>query len=236
MLVEKIECIIVEDDLVAQSEEMQMIHKINFLDLKKSFNDPIEASVYLRENHVDLIFLDIELPNISGLQLIDMLDYKPMVIIITTQQKYAIEAFSYGVCDYLLRPLDDYSRFFKAALRAQATKNNKSLSADTHSSLFVKVDSLLYNINVDSIRWVEAYGDYVKIYINTEQKFYMVLTTLKSIETKLSEIQFIRVHRSYIVNVRNIDNMDANTIQMGTKVIPIGANYRDVLIKKINLL
>ena len=234
----RISCVIVEDDLVAQKILEVLVKKTAFLDLKRSFDDPIKASAYLKEEKIDLIFLDIEMPGINGLQLIDLLEYKTSVIIVSENQQYAIEAFEHSVCDYLLKPLDDYSRFLKAVLRVKEIQNTKIPPAkpkkNNSTPLFVKVDSLLHNINLSSILWIEAYGDYIKI--NTEQKMLMVLSTLKSIESKLPQHQFVRVHRSYIVNLRRVENIDPSNLQIGEKIIPISATHRDGLINKINLL
>lgn len=234
----KISCVIVEDDLVAQKVIEVLIRKTSFLDLKQSFDDPIEASAYLKQQPVDLLFLDVEMPGINGLELLTLLDYKPSVIMVTANQQYAVEAFEYNVLDYLIKPVNDYPRFLKAVLKAKEAKESKQQVQPTQQSepapLFVKVDSLLHNINLNSILWIEAYGDYVKI--NTDQKMLMILSTLKGIESKLPENQFVRVHRSFIVNIKRIDNIDPSNLQIGTKIIPISATHRDALINKINLL
>jgi DNA-binding LytR/AlgR family response regulator len=234
---EKISCVIVEDDPVAQKVLEVLVQKTAYLDLKKSFDDPVEASAYLQHEPADLIFLDVEMPGISGLELIGLLDYKPSVIIVSGKEDYALKAFEHSVCDYLLKPLDDYSRFLKAVMKVREqmeTRSGRAKAAAKAAPLFVKVDSLLHNIDLSSILWIEAYGDYVKI--NTDQKMLMVLSTLKAIESKLPESRFVRVHRSYIVNVKRIDNIDPSNLQIRDKIIPISANHRDGLLNKINLL
>lgn len=208
------------------------------LELKNSFFNPIEASAYLTGEPVDLVFLDVEMPEISGIQLINLLDPKTLVVIVSQKEAYAFSAFEHDVCDYLLKPVNDYSRFMKAVLKVKeiidSRAENGSPKKEEGNPLFVKVDSLLHNVKLDSILWIEAYGDYVKI--NTDQKMLMVLSTLKAVESKLPESQFVRVHRSFLVNVKRIDNIDPNNLQIGSKVIPISANYRDALISKISLL
>ena len=116
---EKTSCVIVEDDPVAQKVLEVLVQKTAYLDLKRSFDDPIEASAHLQHEKVDLIFLDIEMPGINGLQLISLLDYKPSVIIVSGKEDYALKAFEHSVCDYLLKPLDDYSRFLKAVMKSR---------------------------------------------------------------------------------------------------------------------
>lgn len=234
----KISCVVVEDDLVAQKVLEVLIQKTSFLDLKHSFDDPIKASAYLKQQPVDLLFLDVEMPGINGLELLSLLDYKPSVIMVTANQQYAVEAFEYSVLDYLIKPVNDYPRFLRAVLKAKEARELKvqaqPVSQAEPPPLFVKVDSLLHNINLNSILWIEAYGDYVKI--NTDQKMLMILSTLKGIESKLPENQFVRVHRSFIVNIKRIDNIDPANLQIGNKIIPISATHRDALINKINLL
>ena len=236
---DRISCIIVEDDPVAQKVLEVLVKKTALLDLKQSFDDPIVASTYLKSEHVDLIFLDIEMPGINGIQLMDLLDVRPFVIVVSENDEYAIDAFEHNVCDYLLKPLDNYARFLKAVLKVKEIKDVKrshreSLVETDSTPLFVKVDSLLHNIELKAILWIEAYGDYVKI--NTEEKMLMVLSTLKAIENKLPSNQFVRVHRSYIVNVKRVDNIDPSNLQIGTKIIPISSSHREGLINKINLL
>ncbi len=224
---------IVEDDNVALMIVQQMVSKTPFLKLQQSFTDPIKASRYLRENKVDLLILDIEMPGINGFELIKLLDYRPATIIMTSEQKYAVEAFEYNVSDFLVKPVTDYSRFLKALYRIQARQEAPARS-DEPSNVFVKADSLLHNVPVNSILFIEAFGDYVKIH--TESKVLMVLSTLKSFEGKIPSDQFLRVHRSYIVNIKRIDNIDPANLQIGTKIIPISPSYREELLSKINLL
>lgn len=234
---EKISCVIVEDDLVAQKVLEVLVRKTAYLDLRRCFDDPIEASTYLQNEKADLIFLDIEMPGINGLQLIDLIDYKPAVIVVSGKEDYALKAFEHNVCDYLLKPLEDYPRFLKAVMKAreyQEARHGRFKLASKVGPLFVKVDSLLHSIDLNSVLWIEAYGDYVKI--NTDQKMLMVLSTLKAIESKLPETRFVRVHRSYIVNVKRIENIDPSNLQIRDKIIPISANHRDGLLNKINLL
>ncbi len=235
----KLSCVIIEDDPVALMVLEVLVKKTSVIDLRKSFTSPMEASAYLREEQVDLAFVDVEMPEMSGLQLIEFMDPKTAVIIVSNKEQYAVSAFDLNVCDYLLKPLNDYSRFMKAVLKAKDLRDNRKdtpvqKGGDSPNPLFVKVDSLLHNINLDTILWIEAYGDYVKI--NTEQKMLMVLSTLKSIEGKLPENQFVRVHRSFIVNIKRIDNIDPSNLQMGSKIIPVSANFREGLLNKISLL
>jgi DNA-binding LytR/AlgR family response regulator len=228
-------CIIIDDDPAARVMLSVMVEKAPMLTLKKSMETALEAIEYLKTEPVDLIFLDMEMPGLSGLQFLDMLSYKPFVIIVSGEQKYALDAFRYHVADYLLKPVTDYGRFMQSILRVQRSKeefikNNKPDS----SQLFVKVDSLLQSLAVDAILWLEASSDYVKIH--TDKKTLLVLSTMKALEEKLPTDQFVRVHRSFIVNIRHINNIDQANLQIGTKIIPISANYRTLLMEKIKIL
>lgn len=227
-----ISCVVVEDDEVSQLIIGSMIGKTPFLTLVKSFTDPIEASHYLRENRVELIFLDIEMPNLNGFELLSLLDYKPTVIVMTSENKYAAEAFNYEVHDFLVKPVKDYPRFLRPLLKLQEMRVKPP--TDAPSNVFVKADSLLHNIIVEQILYIEAFGDYVKIH--TDKKVLMVLATLKSFETKVPGSHFARVHRSFIVNLRRIDNIDPNNLQIGTAIIPISPNHREELLSKIELI
>ena len=231
-----ISCVMVEDDPVAQKVLEVLIQKTPFLQLIKAFDDPLQASIFLREEKVDLIFLDVEMPGMNGLQLMNNLDYKPYVIIVSAKEEYALKAFEFSVYDYLLKPLDDYSRFLKAVMKVKEVHDAKTAKgkAQKIGPLFVKVDTLFHNIDLNAILWIEAYGDYIKI--NTDQKMLMVLSTLKSIESKLPDDRFVKVHRSYVVNVKRVDNIDHGNLQIKDKIIPIGTNYRESLFAKINLL
>lgn len=231
----KLSCVIVEDDPVAEKVLEVLVQKTPSLQLLKSFNNPIEASDFLKKEKVDIAFLDIEMPELSGFDIIKFLNPSISIVIVSTKEQYALEAFSYQVADYLLKPLNDYTRFLKAVYRVQELKEkNTSVKTNEAAPLFVKVDSLLHNLDVNNILWVEANGDYVKI--NTHQKMLMVLATLKSVEGKLPVNQFVKVHRSYIVNIKQVDNIDPSNLQIGSKIIPVSIHFRDDLINKINLL
>lgn len=232
----KLSCVIVEDDPVAQKVLEVLVQKTPSLELRKSFDDPVEAADFLKKEHVDLVFLDMEMPELSGFDMIKFLNPSTSIIIVSTKEHYAVEAFSYQVADYLVKPLDDYARFLKAVFRAQELRGKDAQPKTGHASapLFVKVDSMLHNLEVNNILWVEANGDYVKI--NTAQKMLMVLATLKSVEGKLPADQFVKVHRSYIVNIKHVDNIDPSNLQIGSKIIPVSVHFREDLINKINLL
>lgn len=230
MSLQPIHCVIIEDDELARRIIERLIEKTAFLKLEASFDNPVEALVYLRQNEVDLVFLDIEMPSMSGFELIKSLDKKPYIVVMTTNERYAVEAFDHSVSDFLVKPILDYPRFMKAASKALEAKK-KPAAPD---NFFVKADSLLMNIGVDNLLFIEAFGDYVKVHLT--DKVLIVLATLKSLENKLPGDQFTRTHRSYIVNIKKIKSIDSRNIQINDKEIPLAPNHRDELMNKIALL
>lgn len=227
----KLSCAIVEDELISLKMIEGMVEKTGLLSMKASFTSPTEAVQWLVTNPVDLLILDMEMPDLNGIELLKCLLYKPEVIIISGNPGFAIDAFEFSVTDYLLKPVKDYSRFLKAVNKVVSKKNTVSTQID--DSLFVKVDSLLQKLNTQDILWIEAFGDYIKI--QTSEKVYTVYATLKKIEEKLPE-KFVRVHRSFIVNISKITNIDPNNLEINKKIIPISGSYRDDLLNKIKVL
>ncbi len=230
-----IDCIVVDDDLLTLKIVKSLVEKTDFLNLKGFFDSTLEAAEFLRNEKIELIFLDVELPDMTGLELLETLDTMPQIVLISSKEKYAVEAFRYEVTDYLLKPIENYSRFLKAAQRAKANLEQKTAPAPQKSDdIYLKIDSLLVRFNLQDILWIEAYGDYVKV--KTEEKVYVVYATLKSVEDTLSASEFIRIHRSYIVRIDKIINIDATNLQISKKILPIGSSYRKKLLEKINTL
>lgn len=227
-----IKCIIVEDEPVSLAVMEGLVERSGLLELQASFNDPMKAVQWLTDNTTSLILLDIEMPGLSGLELLQSLVNKPEVIIVSSKEHYALEAIDYNVAAYLLKPVQDYPRFLKAIMKVkERLGSQKEPSAD---GIFVKVDSLFTHVALDDILWIEAYGDYVKI--NTEKKTLTVYSTMKAIEEKLPLHAFMRVHRSFMVNLRKIENIDQGNLQIDKKIIPIGNSYREQLMKSLNML
>jgi DNA-binding LytR/AlgR family response regulator len=232
----KLSCAIVEDDIISIKMIEGMVEKTGLLSIGASFTSPTEAAQWLLSNQVDLLILDMEMPDLNGIELLKCLVYKPEVIVISGNPSFAVDAFEYSVTDYLLKPVKDYSRFLKAVnkVAAKLKSTTTQVQAPTEDdSLFVKVDSLLQKLNTNEILWVEAFGDYIKI--QTEEKVHTVYSTLKKIEEKLPE-KFVRVHRSYIVNISKITNIDPSNLEINKKVIPISGSYREDLLNKIKVL
>lgn len=231
-------CLTLEDDELSRRIIEQFIEQTDFLELSAgaSFGNPVDAAAYLRENAVDLVLVDIELPVMTGLEFINTLNKKPYVILITAKEEYAVESYEYEVVDYLLKPIS-YARFLKAVTKVKEMAEQKPQSNDAHSSssfLFVKDGSRLQKVVLHEILFVEAEGDYVAIHKSSGTL--TVYSTMKHIESKLPESDFARVHRSYIVRIDKIADITDNNLIVGKKIIPIGASYKQALIKRLNVL
>jgi len=226
-------CIIVDDDKISRELIHDYITDTPELELLGEFPSAIEANNFLSKNHVDLIFLDVEMPKMSGIDLLKSLDEKPLIILTTSQDKYAVEAFEQEVSDYLVKPID-YSRFVKAVNKAKNTLRPRSVDSFSNDSIFIKVDSELINLPYREIMWIEALGDYVNII--TPTKKHVVLSTMKNIEGKLPPKEFIRVHRSYFVRVDKIKKISEDIILVENKLIPVSKSYKKDLLERLNML
>jgi DNA-binding LytR/AlgR family response regulator len=231
---DKISCVIVEDDSASLTMVEFLANKTGLLDVKATFTNPQEAISWFTENEVELLFLDIEMPEMTGIEMLRSLPNKPDVIIISGNSSYGVEAFDLSVADYLVKPIKDYARFLKAVNRVIVRRKKKVAHAVAEENLFVKVDSLLLKLNTDNILWVEAFGDYIKIV--TLEKTHTTYASLKKIEDKLDRKKFVRIHRSYIVNISKITNIDPNNLEINKKIIPISGTYKEELLKRIKVL
>jgi DNA-binding LytR/AlgR family response regulator len=227
-----ISCAIIEDDSISRTMIEGLAEKTNLVSVEGSFASAQEAMPWLNKHQVDLLFLDIEMPGISGIDLLRVLTHKPEVIIVSSKPDYAIDAFEFSVADYLLKPVKDYSRFLHAVNKVAARLSKTNTDTDNH--LFVKVDSLLQKLSMEDVLWIEAFGDYVKI--QTTEKIHTVYSTLKKLEERLPTDKFLRVHRSFIINLEKISNIDSSNLEIDKKIIPISENYKEQLLNKIKIL
>ncbi|MBX2842874.1 MAG: LytTR family DNA-binding domain-containing protein [Flammeovirgaceae bacterium] len=231
----KLTCIIVDDDLMSLKIMETLVARNSSLDMVGKFENAIDAANMLANQPVDLIFLDVEMPEMTGLEFIKTLSAPPQIILTTSKEKYALEAFEYEVTDYLLKPIENYARFLKAVQRVQKNIEEKNAnSTEEGDSLFVKVESLLENIKFVDIDFIEAAGDYVKIH--TSKRMLLVYTTLRAVEKKLPESQFMRIHRSFIIRLDRIENIDISNLQIGRRIIPISNTYKGSLMERIKTL
>lgn len=230
-------CIIVDDNKMARAATKQLVAQVDFLNLVQECSSPVEAFNYLKKETVDLIFLDIEMPEMSGIELIKNLKQHPLIILITAKKEYAVEAFELNVADYIVKPVN-LSRFMIAVSRAKEIFDSKDQKLETNEEekdyIFVRSDSVLTKINIKEIIYIQAMGDYVNIF--TPEKRHTVHITLKGMEEKLPNHLFYRLHRSYLIAINHIDNVEENTAYIGKHPIPIGEQYKKELLKKINLI
>lgn len=229
-------CLIVDDNEVARMAMKQLVSQVQLLNLVGECSSAIEAFNYLKTENIQLLFLDIEMPGLTGIELTKQLGAnKPLIIFTTANKEYAIEAFELNVVDYLLKPVT-LPRFLQAVSRAREVmeSNKQEVKFEEKEFVFVKDNGILKKLNVDEILYLEAMGDYVKVH--TAQKFHVLHSTLKSIEEKLPTNRFIRVHRSYIVALGKIDFIQEGVISIGKASIPVAETYKATLNKKLNLL
>lgn len=230
-------CIIVDDDELSRRILEKFVERTGFLNLTNSLSSAIEAvNIVNSEQQIDLIFLDIEMPEMTGMEFLRSLNNLPQIIIISAKQKYALEAFEHDVTDYILKPIS-YPRVYKAVDKAFQKHKEEEDKKREEDGFFVKSNSQLVRLKFDDIMWVEALENYVGIY-TFEQK-HIIHFTMKGIHERLPSRRFSRVHRSYIVNLDKIEVIEDNSIIMKrkneTKIIPIGKSYRDKLMNDINL-
>ena len=231
-------CIIIEDDPLSVRIIQEFIRKTNELNLVNTFSNAIDAiNILNKDADIDLIFLDIELPDMSGMEFLDSLKEPSQVIIISSKGIYAADAFDYEVTDYLVKPIT-YARFFKAIQRARKKEDKDKIDKIGKNEIFIKKNSTLVKLKYDNILWIEALENYV--IFNTYNEKFTIHFTMKAIEQKLPQDKFTRVHRSFIVNTSSIDVIEDNSVlirvQDGTKSIPIGKSYKDNLMGDINLI
>jgi DNA-binding LytR/AlgR family response regulator len=214
----------------------QLVSQLPELELVKESSNASEALSALNSIQIDLLLLDIEMPEMSGLELTRKMGNKrPLIIFTTSKTDYAVEAFELNVVDYLVKPIS-LPRFRQAVDKAsEALESNKEeVKVEEQGFVFVKDNGVLKRISIDDILFLEAMGDYVKVH--TAQKFHVVHATLKSIEEKLPLSKFIRVHRSYIVAINKIDYIQEGTISIGKSSIPVADTHKSNLSKRLNLL
>lgn len=228
-------CIIIDDDEMSRRAMQQLVSQVQFLNLSGVCSNATEALSTLNTTQVDLMLLDVEMPDISGLDLIKSLKNHPLTILATSKKEYAIEAFECNVIDYLVKPVS-LDRFLKAIFKAKEIfdSSQQTLESLDKDFVFIKANGVLIKIDIKDILWLEALGDYVTIH--TSEKKYTIHSTMKAIEKKLSPNLFIRVHRSFMVSLNKIVSIDDNVIVINKQLIPIGAIYKDNLAKKLNLL
>ena len=236
----KINCLVIDDEPLAREGLASYVDDLDFLHLVGTCESPLEADTLLDEQNVDLIFLDVQMPKLNGIDFLKTLRHPPLVILTTAYPQYALEGYQLDVLDYLLKPIT-FDRFYQAANKAKAqwqlqqqarqttpiTDSTAMPEASDDDHFFIKVEHKYERIAVRDVLYVEAMQNYVLIY--TEQDKYMTLVTLKSVAERLPDHQFIRTHKSYLVAKDKITSVEGNQIFIDKRVVPISRHYREAV-------
>jgi DNA-binding LytR/AlgR family response regulator len=232
----KLNCIIIDDEPIARKLLQEYIEETDFLALAGTAENPVKAATLLNENTVDLIFLDINMPKMNGLQFLRSANTLPMVIMTTAYGQYALDGFELSVVDYLVKPFS-LARFLKATQKALELKTlrNKPISTEKEEPItdhfFVKCDGKLERIAYDDLLYIEAMANYVTLY--TTQKKLVAYLTMKSIEEQLPADTFMKVHKSYIVNAGKIKSIEGSMLDLGNIKITVGQSFYDGVMDKL---
>lgn len=226
-----IKCIAIDDEPLALTLLKDYISKTSFLQLMAVFTDAVEARALLEKEKIDLIFLDIQMPDINGIQFYHSMTQKAMVIFTTAFSEYAVEGFNINAIDYLLKPFE-YGRFLKAACKAKEYADFMLNQEMRLSSIFVKADYQLVKVNLNEVLFIEGLDDYIRIHL-AGNKTILTLMSLKAITEKLPAREFIRIHRSYIVSLGKIEKVNSRKVVIAGKEIPVGISYAEEFSKAI---
>jgi DNA-binding LytR/AlgR family response regulator len=229
----KLSCIIVDDEPVARKILHEFVEQIPFMDLQGKFENATKAEAFLKNNAIDIIFLDIEMPKVSGLQFLQKLDVDSMVILTTAFPQYALEGYELDIIDYLLKPFA-FSRFLKAVHKAKDYYQMKTRtgSALLPSYIFIKSEKRIEKIDLNDILYAESVGNYVSVY--TDSKKIIAYLTMKSLESQLPSDDFIKIHQSYLVNCSKIEAIEGNEIKVRGRTLQISRGYRDMVMKIVH--
>lgn len=227
--------IIVDDDQIATKSMERLCGKKDMIDLQATFNNPIDAIEFLGNHEIDLLLLDIEMPELTGLELLDKLTVMPQVIFTTSNKEYAYDAFEYDVTDFLKKPITQ-ERFFKSIDKAiERDENLKDIAKNSNlKEIYIRTDGKLIRIAINDILYFENVGDYVKII--TQDKVHVINIALKLLHIKLNHPRLLKVHRSYIVNMDKIKDIQENTLLINKKVIPISRAHKSIVMSTINII
>nr|WP_321412438.1 LytTR family DNA-binding domain-containing protein [uncultured Carboxylicivirga sp.] len=222
-----IRTIAIDDEPLALQLLTNYIEKTPFLDLIGAFDNPIDAMEFLNEQEADLMFIDIQMPDLTGIEFARILENPPKLVFTTAFEKYAMEGFKLDAIDYLLKPFG-YDEFLKAAKKAQKLIQYQSQETveSNNAFLFLKSDYKIRRINFNDILYIEGLKDYVKVFLQHQDKPVMSLNSLKALETKLPKEKFMRVHRSFIVNLEKIETIDRSRIVFGKEYIPVSDQFK----------
>ncbi|AUP80937.1 LytR/AlgR family response regulator transcription factor [Flavivirga eckloniae] len=234
-----LKCVTIDDEPLARECIANYVREVGFLELVGSVNNPLELSKIQEEQEVDLLFLDIQMPRMNGIEFLKSSTNMPMVILTTAFPNYALEGFELDVLDYLLKPVT-FNRFFKAVnkvkeqylLRNQKTQEDSTLLNDTKEHIFIKCDNVYKKIELENILFIESMQNYVTFH-TTDGKKHLTLMPLKSVEKRLDNHLFLKVHKSFLVSVTKIDTINNGKIGMGDVQIPLSRNYKNAVMDKV---
>ncbi len=234
-------CIIIDDEATSRTIIGELCSSYKNLNVVEVFSNAIEAIKYLNQNKTDLIFLDIHMPDFNGFDFIRTLKDPPYIILTTADAEFAIQAFEYDcIVDYIVKPIKP-ERFKKSIQKVEGKLNEKVTATvtdkekqQTGDDFYVNINKRLIKIDIQSIYLVEAKGDY--IYLKTDNKNYTVHSTLKKIEEKLPDHMFLKIHRSYIININKIIDIEDNSVLIEKDIVPVSRSNRPELMKRLNLL
>ncbi len=236
----KLTCYIIDDEHLAQEILEEYVRKVPFLELKGTFFSPLEAAGSLKADKPDLLFLDINMPDLDGLTFIPMLNPRPQIILTTAYDQYALKAYELEVIDYLVKPFS-FERFYKGVLRLYQEHTSNKLPEETGNGaeskveqdyIFLKVGHRIQRLNIREIYFVEGMKDYLRV--NTASEKIMTLTSFAKLEELLPAQNFVRVHRSFMVAMDKIDHIEKNRIRIGDQIIPISETYSEAFYIKLN--
>ncbi len=228
-------CLIIDDEPLARKGLKEYIQEVDFLHLAGEFEDPLKATQVLLHQKTDLLFLDIQMPKLTGLDFLKTIAHPPLVILTTAYPQYALDGFELNVVDYLLKPFS-FERFWKAIIKAQSLASSQSqlspfvpMARPTY--FFIKHDNKLVKIQHIDILFVEALQNYVAIHV--KDKKYLAYLTLQSVEEYLPPDQFLKIHKSYLVAFSKIDSIEGNNIRIGDYHLPISRNLKDEVLERL---
>ncbi len=233
-----VNCIAIDDEPPALRQMKEYISRVPYLNLLDTFDNAIDSMNYLKENPVDLVFLDIQMENLTGIEFLKLLKQKPCIILTTAFDSYALEAFDLDVDDYLLKPIS-FERFLRATeksynkllLQKQILSHKPDRKTENKDFFFVKTEFRIQRIDFKDILYIEGMKEYLIIKMENEKVF--TLQSFKEILASLPESNFIRVHKSYIISLNKISSIRKNKIYVGEKAIPIGSTYKDAFFRSI---
>jgi two-component system LytT family response regulator len=226
----QISCIIVEDEPLAMERMLHYVAKVPFLSLQAHFDSGIDALVYLKQHSVDLLLLDVNTGEVTGVHLAEQLSKECAIVFTTAYPEFAIKGFELNITDYLLKPFT-FDRFYSAMERVQQSLSSK-IQQIAPTSLFVKTEYRLEKIAIDTILYIEGMGDYRRIH--TPTKRIMTLQTFKELEVELELTRVVRIHKSYMVNVNNVESIERERVSIAGQLLPISDTYKEMFYQRLH--